>query len=529
MSSEVIRETVLLSLHDGNIEGFVEVFEEHHVNTFLGIPYAKPPIGNLRFEPLEPLGKWTGVLKATNPPNACYQSKTDWLFSTDNEMSEDCIYANVWAPQSKTKNLDVMVFIHGGGFQNHSGFEKIYNFGYFAASQNIICISFNYRLDVLGFLSIDGVIEHNLGLKDQQFALRWIRNNCSFFGGNTESITIVGGNSGGASVNYHLTLPNSVEYFQKAAILSGSFYASWANVSLAGQQSMVRKALKLLGCKERTAKEILRFLKELPLENFERILSNHRGNQLRWRPVDVTNMIHRHNYSIVSDKSLLIGMVSQEGDMIVNYRILGTVKDVNRLGSGREKSSLKDDELNRNQESTFAWLRKSISNWYSHFFFDRPMNRTIDFITKYHNDVPIYKYVFDYNGPTRNSTIPKLTFSDWCGCTHSYDLFYIFGAIASNPSKYTEEEVTVAKNMMKFMGNFVKSGVPSSSWPKYNRQLKQYKRIRNCSEISETELDESNNLFETNQSIELEYKPSHVCCWRLGMCCSPCFLFCKCC
>ncbi len=172
---------------------------------FLGIPYAQQPVGSLRFEPLkpleEPLGSEDTPFMALTPGPSSWQV-LESFFATQLPMSESCIYLNVYSPLEanqeslKDKRYPVFFHIHGGAFIRGSGSEPYYDMTSFSARHEAVAVSINYRLSLLGFLSLPPLIQENLGLLDQQFALKWVHENISCFGGDPDNVTIFGCSAG---------------------------------------------------------------------------------------------------------------------------------------------------------------------------------------------------------------------------------------------------------------------------------------------------------------------------------------------
>lgn len=191
--------------------------------SFQSIPYAKAPIGSLRFKDPEVWEGWQGVRNATTPPEKCAQ------FHEGYGGVEDCLYLNVFAPQEaldSDEHLPVMMFIHGGEFKY--GWAELYNPKPLMES-GIIVVTIQYRLGIFGFLSTeDSVIPGNFALKDQNMALRWIQHNIRYFGGDPLSVTIFGQSAGAASVHLQVLSPYSSGLFSRAIIQSGSATTNWA-------------------------------------------------------------------------------------------------------------------------------------------------------------------------------------------------------------------------------------------------------------------------------------------------------------
>lgn len=203
--------------------------------SFKGIPYAKPPVGDLRWEAPIPPAPWTGVRSATQPSAACIQDVVDenlpWTkeFMVHGATSEDCLYLNVWVPSGfKGKKLPVFVYIHGGGFNQGSGAITVYD-GDNLARKGIVVVTINYRLGPLGFMAhpeLTAESPHhasgNYGLMDTIAALRWVRDNIAAFGGDPQEVTIGGQSAGSAMVHDLVASPMGKGLFRGAEAASGT-------------------------------------------------------------------------------------------------------------------------------------------------------------------------------------------------------------------------------------------------------------------------------------------------------------------
>lgn len=204
--------------------GAVRGQDAGEVHIFRGIPYARAPVGRLRWRAPIEMPRWRGVREATQFGPACMQpaSRGGSIYhNTHASMSEDCLFLNIWAP-AEAHNAPVLVWIHGGSLATGAGSEEMYD-GSRLAERGVIVVSINYRLGALGYLAHPALsaenrrgISGNYGLLDQIEALRWIRRNIGAFGGDAEKITIAGESAGALSVMYLMAAPEARGLFHRA-------------------------------------------------------------------------------------------------------------------------------------------------------------------------------------------------------------------------------------------------------------------------------------------------------------------------
>ncbi|XP_075977879.1 venom carboxylesterase-6-like [Anticarsia gemmatalis] len=228
--------------------------------SFQGIPYARPPVGKYRFREPQHMKPWAGVWDATRPLSGCLQYDP---FISKITGDENCLFMNVHTPRLQPgAMLPVVVFIHGGAFMY--GEAGIYSPEHMM-DWDMIVVTFNYRLGPIGFLSTgDEVAPGNYGLKDQAFALHWIKNNIMMFGGNPDSVTLTGCSAGGASVHYQLMSPLSRGTFSKAISYSGSALTAWTHSIKPLEKT--KTLASIVGCPTTTNKEMIDCLKYRPGE-----------------------------------------------------------------------------------------------------------------------------------------------------------------------------------------------------------------------------------------------------------------------
>ncbi|CAH0385515.1 unnamed protein product [Bemisia tabaci] len=239
-----------------------------NICSFTGIPYAEPPIYQHRFQEPVPKQPWRGILNATLHGRQCPQKNVYSLGKKHETVgSEDCLHLNVFTPEINAgASMPVMVYIHGGSYQQGSNYRYIYGPEYIL-DKDIVLVTINYRLAALGFLSLgDEVFPGNLGLKDQALALEWINENIKFFGGNPDLVTIFGDSAGGASTSLHMFSPLSKGLFHRAISMSGTALCPWAVIPQPLAKDRGRAFLTLLGCPTEPSTKALECLQNTPLE-----------------------------------------------------------------------------------------------------------------------------------------------------------------------------------------------------------------------------------------------------------------------
>nr|XP_022307375.1 carboxylesterase 5A-like isoform X3 [Crassostrea virginica] len=253
----------------GWVKGYNITTEEGQMTRFVQIPYAQPPVGNLRFKKPLPVRKWEGF-QGISDEQATWCSQ--WYYPAPGtktpRIDEDCLFLNIYVPGriSTDRNLSVMVWIHGGGFVSGAG--SLYNPIKLVSKGDVIVVTINYRLGLLGFFTMnDPLASGNNGLWDMIEALRWIQNNIGAFGGNPKSVTIFGQSAGGGAVSFLALIPQNEGLFQRAICQSGMVY-SLAVSNRKSEKRTMDFLLERTRCKgKQDVAKTLECLQELPVEN----------------------------------------------------------------------------------------------------------------------------------------------------------------------------------------------------------------------------------------------------------------------
>ena len=231
--------TPIVSTDAGDVQGL----EDGGVDSFLGIPYAAPPVGDLRFKAPQPPADWAGVYDATGMGAPCMQFYTpsgprttnftreiQAIFPTQTESkidNEDCLFLNVWTPDAGDGQRPVMVWFHGGGYAYGSGGWPAYNGRNLAEKGDVVVVTVNHRLNAFGYLNLERkfgeafAVSGNAGNLDLVRSLEWVRDNITAFGGDPDNVTIMGESGGGSKVSHLMAMPSADGLFHKAIVQSG--------------------------------------------------------------------------------------------------------------------------------------------------------------------------------------------------------------------------------------------------------------------------------------------------------------------
>ena len=467
-------------------EGSVLGFAHHGVNQFLGIPYAAPPTGALRWQPPQTPAERQRTLHALAYGPTCAQINTVGVFAAPSD-SEDCLYLNVFAPEAKdgqavTLSRPVMVWIHGGG--NFSGESNDYDGSKLAREGRTVVVTINYRLNIFGFfahpaLDAEGHPAANYGIMDQQFALQWVKRNIRAFGGDPDNVTIFGESGGGADVIALLTSPASAGLFHRAIIESGAFAAGTETVTLADAEEIGRRFATAAGCADQSS-ECLRSL------SVGEILTN-------------SDAFRCGLSGIVVDGTIIpqpLEAALAAGDFQRVPIINGTNRDeftffipLLDVGGGEVAAGTYEDRV----RAVFAGAADAVLAQYPLRDFDSPsealatamgdqfqaapsrqLNRTL---SKF---VPVFAYEFaDRTAP---SYAPLASFP--YGAAHTFEMMYLFplyhGALGT-PHPLTDAQERLSKQMVSYWTKFAERGDPNSEdtplWPQYDPASDNYQSL----------------------------------------------------
>ncbi|XP_044270259.1 venom carboxylesterase-6-like [Tribolium madens] len=476
-----------------------------HYYAFEKIPYAMPPLGQLRFKAPIPPANWDEPLDTIDMDVVCYQQP-----SNNEYESEDCLYLNVFTPQLPDDNNDlrpVMVYIHGGGFVGGSG---RHTYGDRIIDQNLVFVAVNYRLGPFGFLSTqDEVIPGNNGLKDQHLALKWVHDNIHLFGGDPDKITIFGQSAGSASCAYQLINQQNKGLFQGAILQSGSFLSPWAFQRRAREiafdtAAFINDTFKT----NRDSKTLLEFLQSVDAKAIDRASEQYHDSEsspedteilqgFYWAPVvEIKNpdaFLTKKMYGLLQAGNvvgvpILIGMTSEESLAFnTNADVLKNVMTV----YDENLDWLVPNDMEVTDENNRTTIGSKILDIYTggnplaghlgdgvRYSSDTSFTRSIiKHAEIYSAFADTYFYQFSYDGELAGFNVH---YDGAESVAHSEDYAYIFcGGTACNVSKYPESDQTTVDRIIAIWTNFAKYQNPTPepaellqniTWPKVSTE-----------------------------------------------------------
>ncbi|KAL1247761.1 hypothetical protein QQF64_023137 [Cirrhinus molitorella] len=463
------------------------------VHCYLGIPFAKPPVGPLRFSPPEPAEKWAGVRDATKQPFMCLQNKqlVEVLVANMSmnlevpDSSEDCLYLNIYTPSKPGANdkLPVMVWIHGGGFSMASA--SVFDGHALAAYQDVVVVLIQYRLGLLGFFSTgDEHAPGNYGLLDQVAALQWVQENIHSFGGDPGLVTIFGESAGGVSVSLHVLSPLSSNLFRYAIAESGT--AAMDAIMSPNPLPTAQYIGNVSGCEISCTKKIVDCVMKMSEDDILRLehpmLRFGVTTDGRFLPKPAAELLQSQQFNKVP---LITGITNDEcGFMLPNFlspegwpegidmeQILPVLNAFNPALQDESVAELVLKEYLGTSPDRIK-IRDGLREMLGDFLFNIPARK----VANYHRDAgaPVYVYEFQHAPSILQKKRPSFAGSD-----HGDEIIFIFGFCFANghikmEGELSKDEDELCKTAMAYWGNFARTGSPNgpglTKWPEYGAE-----------------------------------------------------------
>lgn len=478
---------VQLTIANGTIEGEFDI--KTNIQSFKGIPFAQPPVGDLRWKAPQPLTNWTGVKQTKKFGPRAIQSNVfgDMGFRSDG-MSEDCLYLNVWSPaKSANEKLPVLVYFYGGGFAAGDGSESRYD-GENMAKKGIVTLTVNYRLGIWGFFSHPELTKEsqnrasgNYGLLDQNAALKWVQANISKFGGDPKRVTIAGESAGSIAVSAQMASPLSKGIIAGAIGESGgSIFPTLAPVPLAEAEKTGLEYAQKIGATS------LKNLREMStLELYQKSLGSSLG--VFKTTIDGYFLTKTLPETFEAKQQAMIPLLLGWNSEEMTYRALTAGKDISNetyIQKVKELYGKKADEvLKLYPTGTLEVTEQSATDLSGDRFIAYSTWKWFDLHRK-NSTQPVYRYYYTHPRPEmrdnsleaglaggvikKNSNTPKAPIPK--GAVHSAEIEYAMGNLAGNKDyAWTESDYTVSETMLNYFANFIKTGNPNGDklpvWP----------------------------------------------------------------
>uniref|UniRef100_A0A286XCP4 Carboxylesterase type B domain-containing protein n=2 Tax=Cavia porcellus TaxID=10141 RepID=A0A286XCP4_CAVPO len=455
------------------------------VHTFLGIPFAKPPVGPLRFAPPEAPEPWSGVKDGTSHPAMCLQdthitvSGGEKLFNLTApplSMSEDCLYLNIYTPAHahERSSLPVMVWIHGGGLI--VGMASVYDGSMLAAYEDVVVVIIQYRLGLLGFFSTgDQHATGNWGYLDQVAALRWVQQNIAHFGGNPDRVTIFGESAGGISVSSHVLSPMSRGLFHGAIMESG--VAVMPGFISSSSEAISTMVANISGCGVVDSEAMVRCLRGKSEEEILAITKNF----MAIPAVVDGNFLPRHPQELLASADFqpvpsIIGVNNDEYGWIISS-VIGSADSQKKMNRESVQAVLQSMLTQLMLPAEFGDLLmeeymgdnedpQTLQVQYNEMIGDSMFVIPALKVAHLHRShATVYFYEFQHPLNFLKNTRPPHVKAD-----HGDEVPFVFGNFFwGNQAHFTEEEKLLNRKVMKYWANFARNGNPNGEglphWP----------------------------------------------------------------
>lgn len=416
----------VLTVAGGQIQGV----QDGEVYSYLGVPYAAAPVGDLRWKEPQAVTPWEGVKVADHFGPAAPQAPhtegnpytSEFFFNGDPEFSEDCLYLNVWtkAPGKTGKKLPVALWIHGGGYTAGWGFEPEMD-GKEWAKKDVVLVTFNYRLGVFGFLPHPLLAQEsghnssgNYGILDQIAALNWVHDNIAQFGGDPDNITIFGQSAGAGSVKTLVNSPLTGNLIKKAIIQSGGGVSKTPMLVNTNPVAAGEAAKAVFDWAGYDTLEKMRAASTSEIFNLADRYFAETGQRAR---LSSSPSVDGYLMTETFDAAATEGRIKD-----IPYMIGFTMNDMGALGNGI---------------ANFCELREKAGK-------------------------PAYAYEFARPLPDDAAGSHKMK-----GAFHSSELWYTFKSLANSDRPFTEQDYVLADKMLDCWTSFVKTGNPGNGWEAY--------------------------------------------------------------
>jgi para-nitrobenzyl esterase len=459
------------------LDGPVRGASRDGVREFLGIPYAAPPVGTLRWRPPEPHAVWNAALDATRFGASCPQRQSA---ARSYAMSEDCLFLNIFTPDPPGARLPVMVWIHGGAFVLGSGAS--YDGSALSAKHKMVVVSINYRLGALGFLASRDLdaesaerVSGNYGLLDQQAALKWVKRNIAAFSGDPNNVTIAGESAGGISVRMQLASPQASGLFARAIIESGPCLHER---TLAEAEVRSDELAAKLGCDKEQDKAAC--MRSKPADQVASAIPASGTGPLIWAPVVDGRVIPKKpadafRAGTFNRVPVINGSNRDEGTLFIAFGRAVTKDNYAAAIGAFAPQSLAPSKASNNSNASKAIAEYPLDHYaspaeglaavFGDAIFSCPIEKAGELLSAY---VPVYQYEFnDRDAPVMFMAHPPFPL----GAYHASEIPYVFQTDfptgRKSASGFSPAQQKLSDEIAGYWSGFIASGDPGASSRKW--------------------------------------------------------------
>ncbi len=461
-------QNTLIKTQNGSIQGSTNA--DKSVCIFKGIPFAAPPVGNLRWKAPQPVNNWKGVKQCTEFQASPIQNKpapfycwTEEFIAQPEPLSEDCLYLNVWtAAKNKTEKRPVLVWIYGGGLNSGSANCAIYN-GEEMAKKGLVFVSINYRVGVMGFMAHPELTKEsgynssgNYGFLDQMAALQWVQKNIAAFGGDPSNVTIAGQSAGSFSVNALIASPLAKGLFHKAIAQSGGLLSRMLSQDLAKSEKQGELFMQKAGAnsladlRQKSASELQELSNNQAVGRFGVTLDGY---------VLPTDLMAHFKQGRQNQVPIMTGWVTGDGSFLGNNAMSVEAYKNEAKSTYGEKADEFLSLFPANSDDEVQTAKKKLTLL---GFAGMPAHLLAGF-----NRQPSYLYQFSH------VPVDKPNFPNY-GAFHTSEVPFSLHTLHTWNRPWRASDKTVENTMSSYWVNFAKTGNPNGenlpTWNTYNKQ-----------------------------------------------------------
>ena len=466
--------------------GLIKGTADEGVRVYRGIPFAAPPVGDLRWRPPQPVESWEGVRDASEFSSDCMQApygESSFYYRPARPTSEDCLCLNVWTASEQEEKRPVMVWIHGGALTRGSGAIGTYN-GVSLARKGVVLVTINYRLGPFGYLAhpelsgeSDKGASGNYGVLDQIAALRWVQENIEQFGGDPDRVTIFGESAGSMSACALMATPLSKGLFHRAIGESGGLFSATPDLR---KEKFGQKSAEAIGAAfgEAMGEDSLAAMRGASAESIVESFSKGAGQRFRTRacvdgwvfPEEIRTIFAK---GLQHDVPVIVGSNANEMSSLMPRASVPTTVEALRGRVESQYGELADAfyeiyPVTDDGSAVKAYLASAR---------DRTFSWAMRTWARATANVSSNAYLYHF------TRVPPIPDSDYYGAFHAAEIAYAFDNLATSDRPHTKADRVLAETMSSYWVNFARTGNPNGEklpeWPAYETDREPYMDLGN--------------------------------------------------